>query len=96
MIPDRGSGPDGLCEQTFKQPMNGRRCDTSARLPKKPKKRYMKTKRDILGLVCVLSIFAACIITNEEGDPCLVNYILFGVALISGILSKPANHEGRR
>ena len=56
----------------------------------------MKTKRDILGLVCVLSIFAACIITNEEGDPCLVNYILFGVALISGILSKPANHEGRR
>ena len=43
---------------------------------------------NIMGIVCVTAIFAACIITNQEGDPCLWNYILLAIAGISGVASK--------
>ena len=49
----------------------------------------MKKKiKDALGLICVGCIFAACMVTNEDGDPCSLNYILLGAALVSGILSR--------
>lgn len=41
-----------------------------------------------LGLVCVGCIFAACIVTDEAGDPCLVNYVLLGAAFAAGTASK--------
>ena len=39
---------------------------------------------NILGIVCVVAVFGACIITNKDGDPCLWNYICLAVAGISG------------
>ena len=49
----------------------------------------MKKKiSNILGFVCVAAIFAACIITNKDGDPCKWNYILLAISGISGLASK--------
>ena len=51
---------------------------------------YTMKKRisDILGIVCVVAVLAACIITDKEGDPCLWNYGLLAIAGISGWASK--------
>lgn len=49
----------------------------------------MKKKiSNILGIVCVVAVFAACIITNKDGDPCMWNYILLSIAGITGWASK--------
>ena len=52
------------------------------------KKRLQKT----LELTCVAAIFAACIITNEAGDPCLWNYALLA---LSGLTGWGAKRMGR-
>lgn len=38
-----------------------------------------------LGLACVSAIFAACMITNEAGDPFWLNYALLAVAALAGL-----------
>ena len=43
---------------------------------------------NILGIVCVTAVFAACIITDNDGDPCLWNYICLAIAGIMGWTSK--------
>lgn len=49
----------------------------------------MKKKMSkILGSICVVAVFAACIITNKDGDPCMWNYILLAIAGITGGASK--------
>jgi hypothetical protein len=49
----------------------------------------MKKKiSNILGKICVAAIFAACIITNNDGDPCKWNYTLLAIAGITGWSSK--------
>jgi len=47
-----------------------------------------KKTQDTFGVICVGCIFAACMVTNENGDPCYVNYILLGIALVTGLLSR--------
>lgn len=47
-----------------------------------------KKMKDALGVICVGCILAACMITNEKGDPCYVNAILIGIAVVTGILSR--------
>lgn len=48
----------------------------------------MKKKlANILGTVCVVAVFAACIITNKDGDPCEWNYVCLAFAGISGWVS---------
>ena len=42
----------------------------------------------ILGGVCIALILTACCITDKNGDPCAVNYVLFAVAALFGIGSK--------
>ena len=42
----------------------------------------------ILGTLCIAAILGACVITNEAGDPCLLNYGLLAFAAICGIGSK--------
>ena len=42
----------------------------------------------ILGVICIVAIFAACCITDQNGDPFAVNYVLLAVAAICGIGSK--------
>ena len=42
----------------------------------------------ILGGVCIALILTACCITDKNGDPCAVNYVLFAVATLFGIGSK--------
>ena len=49
----------------------------------------MKKKiSNILGFVCVAAIFAACIITNKDGDPCMWNYTCLAIAGLCGWSSK--------
>lgn len=43
---------------------------------------------NILGIVCVVAVIAACIVTDKEGNPCLWNYGLLALAGISGWASK--------
>ena len=44
------------------------------------KKRIIKA----LYFACIAAIFAACVITNEAGDPCMWNYVLFAFAGLTG------------
>ena len=37
---------------------------------------------------CIAAIFAACIITNEAGDPCMWNYALLAFAVLTGGAAK--------
>lgn len=46
-----------------------------------------------LYLACIAAIFAACIITNEAGDPCMLNYVLLAFAGLTGGAAK--RMEGR-
>ena len=55
------------------------------------KKRLQKT----LELTCVAAIFAACIITNEAGDPCLWNYALLALAGLTGWAAKRMGRAAR-
>jgi hypothetical protein len=49
----------------------------------------MKNKLStILGVLCIAAILTACCITDKNGDPCAVNYVLFAVATLFGIGSK--------
>jgi hypothetical protein len=43
---------------------------------------------NILGTICIVAVFAACLITNKQGDPCKWNYICLAIAGISGYASK--------
>ena len=47
-----------------------------------------KKMKDALGVICVGCILAACMVTNEAGDPCYVNAILLGIAVVTGLLSR--------
>lgn len=46
-----------------------------------------------LYLACVSAILAACVITNEAGDPCMLNYMLLAIAGLTGGAAK--RMEGR-
>ena len=48
------------------------------------KKKIVKS----LYLACIAAIFAACIITNEAGDPCMWNYVLLAFAGLTGGAAK--------
>ena len=49
----------------------------------------MKNKvSTILGALCIALILTACCITDKNGDPCGVNYLLLGLAAVLGIGSK--------
>lgn len=52
-----------------------------------------KTIKKTLYIACVAAIFAACVITNEAGDPCLWNYVLLAFAGLTGGAAK--RMEGR-
>lgn len=55
----------------------------------------MKNKLStILGGLCIAAILTACCITDRNGDPCALNYVLFALAIILGIGSKLT--EGKR
>ena len=55
----------------------------------------MKKKlQKFLGIACVAAIFAACIVTNEKGDPFWVNYALLAFAAVTGLWAKKL--EGAR
>lgn len=41
-----------------------------------------------LYIACVAAIFAACVITNEAGDPCKWNYALLAIAGLTGGAAK--------
>lgn len=41
-----------------------------------------------LYLACIAAIFAACVITNEAGDPCMWNYALLSIAGLTGGAAK--------
>lgn len=56
------------------------------------KKKLQKT----LGIACVAAIFAACIVTNEKGDPFWVNYALLAVAGLAGFTSNRLTSKERR
>jgi len=47
----------------------------------------------ILAVVCVGLIFAACAITDQNGDPTLLNYGLLAAAVLCGLGAKKL--EGR-
>ena len=49
----------------------------------------------ILGGLCIAAILAACCITDGNGDPCIVNYVLLAVAAIFGIGAKRVEKYGR-
>ena len=49
----------------------------------------------ILGTLCIAAILAACCITDQNGDPCAVNYVLLALALALGIGSKTTERYGR-
>lgn len=53
-------------------------------------------KKDAFGVVCVACILAACIVTNEKGDPCIWNFILLGIGGVFGLLSRSKKDERRR
>ena len=47
-----------------------------------------ETIKKILGFVCVSAIFAACIFTNEKGDPFWLNYAFLAFAAVTGLCAK--------
>ena len=49
----------------------------------------------ILGALCIAAILAACCITDRNGDPCAVNYVLLALAALLGIGSKTTERYGR-
>ena len=49
----------------------------------------------ILGVLCIAAILAACCITDRNGDPCAVNYVLLALAALLGIGSKTTERYGR-
>lgn len=51
---------------------------------------------DALGVICVGCILAACAVTNEKGDPSIVNCILLGIAAFTGLIYKLSANAGRR
>jgi len=53
-----------------------------------------KTIKKSLGIACVSAIFAACIITNKNGDPFWLNYALLAFAALTGWKAKKM--EGAR
>ena len=55
-----------------------------------------KKTTDALGVICVGCILASCAVTNEKGDPFIVNYVLLGIAAITGLISKLSANAGRR
>lgn len=46
-----------------------------------------------LGVLCIVAILATCCITDQNGDPCAVNYVLLAIAAICGIGSKIAEKK---
>lgn len=65
------------------------RVGLSSLLTKKSVTRYMKKKIiNALYLACIAAIFAACVITNEAGDPCMWNYALLAIAVLTGGAAK--------
>jgi len=55
----------------------------------------MKKKiQKALGIACVAAVFAACIVTNEQGDPFWANYVLLAFAAVTGLGAKKM--EGAR
>ena len=42
----------------------------------------------ILGGLCITAFLAACCITDQNGDPCIANYLLLIIGLALGIGSK--------
>lgn len=48
-----------------------------------------------LGVLCIAAILAACCITDRNGDPCAVNYVLLALAALLGIGSKTTERYGR-
>lgn len=65
------------------------RVGLSSLLTKKSVTRYMKKKIiNALYLACIAAIFAACVITNEAGDPCMWNYALLAIAGLTGGAAK--------
>ena len=48
-----------------------------------------------LGVLCIAAILAACCITDRNGDPCAVNYVLLALAVLLGIGSKTTDRYGR-
>ena len=55
-----------------------------------------KKMSNALGIICVGAIFAACCITDRNGDPCMWNYILLAFAALCGIGCKRLEKEVRR
>ena len=49
----------------------------------------------ILGGLCIATILVACCITDPNGDPCAVNYILFAIATALGFGSKITEKYGQ-
>ena len=49
----------------------------------------------ILGTLCITAILAACCITDKNGDPCAVNYVLLALATALGIGSKLTEKYGQ-
>lgn len=49
----------------------------------------------ILGVLCIAAILVACCITDKNGDPCAVNYVLLALAVLLGIGSKKTERYGR-
>jgi len=47
-----------------------------------------KTIKDYLGLTSICCVFAACMITDKAGDPCIWNFVLLGAAVVTGLLSR--------
>jgi len=47
-----------------------------------------KSLGKIAGVLCIVCILASCCVTDQNGDPCAVNYILFAIAIVFGICSK--------
>lgn len=47
-----------------------------------------KTIKKTLYIACIAAIFAACVITNEAGDPCMWNYVLLAFAGLTGGAAK--------
>ena len=41
-----------------------------------------------LGTLCIAAFLAACCITDQNGDPCIANYLLLIIGLALGIGSK--------
>lgn len=59
-------------------------------------KKYKQIRKRIINALyraSIAAIFAACVITNEAGDPCSLNYALLAFAGLTGGVAK--RMEGR-